>query len=62
MHELLLFNVNLLKWFRVSETQESNSPSQHHTATTQPRLKLLQHPLDVGPEVTLHVVQLRLHA
>lgn len=22
----------------------------------------MQHPLDVGPEVTLHVVQLRLHA
>eukprot|EP00490_Sorites_sp_Unknown_P006678 CAMPEP_0114649712 /NCGR_PEP_ID=MMETSP0191-20121206/7226_1 /TAXON_ID=126664 /ORGANISM="Sorites sp." /LENGTH=95 /DNA_ID=CAMNT_0001863417 /DNA_START=188 /DNA_END=473 /DNA_ORIENTATION=+ len=25
-------------------------------------LKLLEHPLDVGPEVTLHVVQLGLHA
>ena len=45
------------------ETHQSNSIKQHQPATAQPQgLKLLQHPLDVGPEVTLHVVQLRLHA
>ena len=58
-----MIHINLWKWFRACEPHQSNSIKQHQPATAQPQgLKLLQHPLDVGPEVTLHVVQLRLHA